>query len=105
MFLIVFCHRVNSAVVLTFKGKYMKPYIVIQSYRRAHALFSAFSAFLIKATQISPIMESVVLLLYGFKEATICNWVIMYSETNTKNGSEIKCNRNVHAVFMTYEQV
>jgi len=72
MFLIVFCHSANYFAVLTVKGKYMKSSVVIRYYRHAHALSSAFSAFLIKATQISPLMESVLIRLYGFKQATIC---------------------------------
>lgn len=105
MVLIVFCHNANSAAVLTVKGKYMKSSVVILYYRHAHALSSAFSAFLIKATQISPLMESVLIRLYGFKQATICKCIIMYSETNTNKASEIKYNRYVHVVVMTLQNV
>jgi hypothetical protein len=134
MFLIVFCHSANFAVVLIVKGKYMKPSVVIRYYRHAHAVSSGFSQFLInplkaelnpichllallgvhhflhvsrirvKATQICPLMVSVLIRLYGFKQATIRNLVIMYSETNTNKASEIKYNRYVHAVVMTLEK-
>ena len=82
----------------------MKPSVVIQYYRRAHALFSAFSAFLIKATQISLLTESLVPRLYEFKQATVRNLIIEYSEANTKNTGETKYNRDIRAV-MIYEQV
>jgi len=104
MFLIVFCHSANFAAVLTVKGKYMKPSVVIRYYRHAHAVSSGFSEFLIKATQICPLMESVLIRLYGFKQATIRNLVIMYSETNTNKACEIKYNRCVHAVVMTLQK-
>jgi hypothetical protein len=105
MFLIVFCHSANSAAVLTVKGKYMKPSVVIRYYRHAHAVCSAFRAFFIKATQIYPLMESVLIRLYGLKKATICNLIIMYPETNTNKASEIKYNTYVHAVVMTLQIV
>lgn len=81
----------------------MKPSVVIRYYQHSHALSSAFSEFLIKATQISLLMESVVTRLYGFKQATICNCIIMYSETNSNKENEIKYNRYVRAVFMTLQ--
>ena len=104
MFLTVFCQSTNSAAVLTVKGKYMKPSVVIRYYRHAHAVSSAFNSFLIKATQIYTLMESVLIRLYGFKPATICKLIVMYSETNTKKASEIKYNRYVHAVVMTLQK-
>jgi len=77
MFLIVFCHSANSAAVLNVKGKYMKPSIVIRYYRHSHAVSSAFGALLIKETKIYPLMESALIGLYGFQEATICNLIII----------------------------
>jgi hypothetical protein len=71
----------------------MKPSVVIRYYRHAHAVSSAFSAFLIKTTQICPLMESVLIRLYGFKQATIYNLIIMYSETDSNKASEIKYDR------------
>jgi hypothetical protein len=105
MFLTVFCQSANSAAVLTVKGKYMKPSVVIRYYRHAHAVSSAFSAFLIKATQIYTLMESILIRLYGFKQATICNLIVMYSETNSNKASAIKYNRYVYAVVMTLQKV
>jgi hypothetical protein len=104
MFLIVFCDRANSVAVLTVKGKYMTPSVVIRYYRHAHAVSSVFSAFLIKATRITPLTENVVTRLYGFKQATICSLIIMYSETNINRASEIKYNSHVHAVVMTLQK-